>query len=187
MFDPSAFDDRHGTLHGYCTYVEGEITSRWYRSRVERDLAVSEEACGYWASGRASAPPGLQGRNPRDFYLVDGLCDPHLPATEATTPLRGSWSAQPKSWLPPRTSEVPGAAGNGQFLELDARLPAKTLPCSAGRSRMRFPTRILVGPGVAVCSLWKKMSSAAGHRDVDYRFCRVASPSGFLRCLWRVS
>ncbi len=86
VFALSAFDDRHGTLHGYCTYVEGEITSRWYRSRVERDLAVSEEACGYWASGRASAPPGLQGRNPRDFYLVDGLCDPHLPATEATTP-----------------------------------------------------------------------------------------------------
>lgn len=54
------------------------------RSRVGRDLAVSEEAFRYWASGRASAPPDLRGMNPHDFYLVEGLCAPNLPAPDST-------------------------------------------------------------------------------------------------------
>ncbi|WP_461634643.1 hypothetical protein [Glutamicibacter soli] len=66
-------------LFGYCTYVEGDVVARWYRSRDARSHAISKEAFWYWASGQAYGPEALRGLNPQEFRPIDGLCEPFSP------------------------------------------------------------------------------------------------------------
>ncbi|MGP4969000.1 hypothetical protein [Glutamicibacter ardleyensis] len=73
-------EDEQGKLFGYCTYVEGDVATRWYRTRDARSLAISKEAYWYWASGQADGPEALQELNPQEFHPIDGLCEPFNPS-----------------------------------------------------------------------------------------------------------
>ena len=79
IFAVAQANDEHGKLFGYCTYVEGDVAARWYRTREARNQAISKEAFWYWASGQADGPEGLHRLNPQEFRPIDGLCEPYLP------------------------------------------------------------------------------------------------------------
>ncbi|MGC0271237.1 hypothetical protein ACPROK_16940 (plasmid) [Glutamicibacter soli] len=79
IFAAAVASDEKGQLFGYCTYVEGDVTARWYRSCEARNLAISKEAFWYWASGQSDGPEALEGMDPQDFRQIDGLCEPYLP------------------------------------------------------------------------------------------------------------
>ncbi|MGP4968542.1 hypothetical protein [Glutamicibacter ardleyensis] len=79
IFAVAKTSDEAGELFGYCTYVEGDLTTRWYRTRAARCLAISKEAFWYWASGQADGPEELQGLDPQEFQHLDGLCEPYNP------------------------------------------------------------------------------------------------------------
>ncbi|MGO2328505.1 hypothetical protein [Glutamicibacter arilaitensis] len=79
IFAAAVTSDEKGQLFGYCTYVEGDVTARWYRSCEARNLAISKEAFWYWASGQSDGPEALEGMDPQDFRQIDGLCEPYLP------------------------------------------------------------------------------------------------------------
>ena len=80
VFAQTTAEDAAGALYGYCTYVEGDITARWYRTEQARTTAISKEAFWYWASGQADGPEGLRGLDPKAFRPIDGLCEPYRPS-----------------------------------------------------------------------------------------------------------
>lgn len=61
IFAVAQAEEEQGKLIGYCTYVEGGVAARWYRTRDARSLAISKEAYWYWASGQADEPEASQG------------------------------------------------------------------------------------------------------------------------------
>lgn len=77
-----------GMLHGYCTYVEGEITPRWFRSEHQRTQAVSAEACQYWANGRSDCPGELRGKPVGELMGTEGLCEPYSGDASGSSPNR---------------------------------------------------------------------------------------------------
>lgn len=79
IFAAAKTEDETGKLFGYTTYVEGDVTARWYRSCEARNLAISKEAFWYWASGQSDGPEALEGMNPQEFKQIDGLCEPYIP------------------------------------------------------------------------------------------------------------
>ncbi|MGP5581694.1 hypothetical protein ACTXOF_14370 [Glutamicibacter arilaitensis] len=79
IFAVAQAEDEQGKLFGYCTYVEGDVTARWYRTRDARSLAISKEAYWYWASGQADGPEALEGLDPQEFRPIEGLCEPYQP------------------------------------------------------------------------------------------------------------
>lgn len=44
---------------GLGTYCEGDVTTRWYKDRVERWEAIAREAFFYWKLGQSDGPPDL--------------------------------------------------------------------------------------------------------------------------------
>ncbi|TDU24450.1 hypothetical protein [Arthrobacter sp. JUb115] len=79
IFAAAKTEDAAGKLFGYTTYVEGDVTARWYRSREARNLAISKEAFWYWARGQPDGPEALEGMNSQEFQPIDGLCEPYIP------------------------------------------------------------------------------------------------------------
>jgi hypothetical protein len=45
--------------YGLGTYCEGDVTTRWFRDRVERWEAITAEAFWWWKSGQSDGPKGL--------------------------------------------------------------------------------------------------------------------------------
>lgn len=72
----AAATDEKGRLYGLGTYVEGDTSARWFRSREAQHRAITAEAFFHWKNGQADGPADL----PEHVADLDPkFCAPYLP------------------------------------------------------------------------------------------------------------
>jgi hypothetical protein len=59
IFTVARHRDDAGELFGYGTYVEGDTSTRWFRSQDQCFAAITEEVFFHWKSGQSDGPPDL--------------------------------------------------------------------------------------------------------------------------------